>query len=73
MELRHEVMIVKVEFLFQIDGRSTVRRSLDNGTKTTLVIGGSGSHSQPFDLAIDIVGRLLFWTCSHANTINITR
>lgn len=49
---------------------------MDNGTKTSLVIGGnsnSGAHSQPFDLAIDIIGRLLFWTCSHANTINITR
>lgn len=27
----------------------------------------------PIDLAIDLVGRLLFWTCSLRNTINVTR
>lgn len=42
---------------------------MDNATKVGPFINPG---SQPFDLAIDIIGRLLFWTCSHANAINIT-
>lgn len=55
----------------QIEGKShSIRRSFDNGTKTTVFIG---PRSQPYDIAIDIIGRLLFWTCANANTINVTR
>jgi hypothetical protein len=28
---------------------------------------------QPFDLAIDPIGRLLFWTCVSQDVINVTR
>lgn len=70
---RSHLVIFFIIFKKKIDGRGSVRKSMENGTKPTLIIGGSGSHSQPFDLALDIIGRLLFWTCSHANTINITR
>ena len=28
---------------------------------------------QPFDLAVDPVSRVLFWTCAETNSINITR
>lgn len=67
------VPLLKFYYFSQIDGRGQIKKSLENGTKPTLLIGGSGSHSQPFDLAVDIIGRMLFWTCSHANTINITK
>ncbi|EDW38815.1 GL13751 [Drosophila persimilis] len=30
------------------------------------------NSGQPFDIAIDIIGRLLFWTCSYSNSINVT-
>lgn len=60
----------------QIEGGKghSIRRSLDNGTRAseTVVSAGMGG-SQPFDIAVDFVGRLLYWTCSHANSINVTR
>lgn len=64
---------ITVYFLFvfhQIEGRShSIKRSLANGTKTSVLV----NIGQPFDIAIDIIGRLLFWTCSYSNSINVTR
>ncbi|EDW27493.1 GL20311 [Drosophila persimilis] len=52
-----------------IEGRShSIKRSLANGTKVSLL----ANSGQPFDIAIDIIGRLLFWTCSYSNSINVT-
>uniref|UniRef100_A0A1A9WIS8 EGF-like domain-containing protein n=1 Tax=Glossina brevipalpis TaxID=37001 RepID=A0A1A9WIS8_9MUSC len=57
-------------FVYWVEGRShSIKRSLINGTRPLVLVG---SGSQPFDIAIDVIGRLLFWTCSHSNTINIT-
>lgn len=60
--------------VLQIEGGKghTIRKALDNGSRASEVVVSSGG-SQPFDMAIDFVGRLLFWTCSHANSINVTR
>lgn len=52
----------------QIDGKTI--RSSENGSKTSVIINVG---SQPFDLAYDVIGKLLFWTCAHTNSINITR
>uniref|UniRef100_A0A336M1L1 CSON010315 protein n=1 Tax=Culicoides sonorensis TaxID=179676 RepID=A0A336M1L1_CULSO len=58
------------QHLYWIDGRSsTIKQAKINGSKPEIFVPGG---SQPFDLAIDIVGRLLFWSCSRANSINIT-
>ncbi|XP_039480591.1 low-density lipoprotein receptor-related protein 6 [Drosophila santomea] len=55
--------------IYWIEGRShSIKRSLANGTKVSLL----ANSGQPFDLAIDIIGRLLFWTCSQSNSINVT-
>lgn len=55
----------------QIDGRSnSIKRAMENGTKPETFVS---TGFQPFDLAIDVIGRHMFWSCSHANTINITR
>ena len=27
----------------------------------------------PYDIAVDPYGRLLYWTCAHTNSINVTR
>lgn len=54
-----------------MEGRShSIKRALVNGTRASVLVG---SGSQPFDIAIDVIGRLLFWTCSHSNSINVTR
>ncbi|XP_055856668.1 low-density lipoprotein receptor-related protein 6 [Episyrphus balteatus] len=56
--------------LYWVEGRShSIKWSPVNGTRVTTLVG---SGSQPFDIAIDVIGRLLFWTCSHTNTINVT-
>ncbi|EDW37882.1 GL21340 [Drosophila persimilis] len=56
-------------YIYWIEGRShSIKRSLANGTKVSLL----ANSGQPFDIAIDIIGRLLFWTCSYSNSINVT-
>ncbi|GAB0086083.1 Low-density lipoprotein receptor-related protein [Sergentomyia squamirostris] len=57
-----------MKFLYWIDGKA-VRKSAENGTKMSTVVS---SGSQPFDMAIDFIGRLLYWTCSYTNSINIS-
>lgn len=42
-------------------------------TDDTQVFVSSGHDIKPFDLAVDTVGRLLFWTCALQNVINVTR
>lgn len=55
--------------IYWIEGRShSIKRSLANGTKASVLV----NSGQPFDIAIDIIGRLLFWTCSYSNSINVT-
>ncbi|XP_037825188.1 low-density lipoprotein receptor-related protein 6 [Lucilia sericata] len=57
-------------FVYWVEGRShSIKRALVNGTRASVLVG---SGSQPFDIAIDVIGRLLFWTCSHSNSINVT-
>jgi len=63
-------------FAFQIDSRQNViRRSRDNGSTASIVAGGraGGPPQHPFDLALDPISRLLFWTCADTNAINVTR
>ncbi|XP_052873130.1 low-density lipoprotein receptor-related protein 6 [Anopheles cruzii] len=61
---------VLTRHIYWIDGRGPViRRAFDNGTNAKVSINPTSS---PFDMAIDPIGRLLFWSCSHTNTINIT-
>ncbi|EDW27485.1 GL20307 [Drosophila persimilis] len=56
-------------YIYLIEGRShSIKRSLANGTKVSLL----ANSGQPFDIAIDIIGQLLFWTCSYSNSINVT-
>ena len=35
--------------------------------------GGREHLFRPFDLAVDPVSRVLFWTCAETNSVNITR
>ena len=66
-----KINIFSALLIFQVEGRShSIKRALVNGTRATVLVG---SGSQPFDIAIDVIGRLLFWTCSHSNSINVTR
>ncbi|XP_014208646.1 low-density lipoprotein receptor-related protein 6 [Copidosoma floridanum] len=54
------------------DGRtSSIRKALENRTHTVVVLPGGAGH--PFDLALDPLGRLLFWSCSINDAINVTR
>lgn len=60
------------QHIYWIDGRSlSIRKSLENKTHGSVVVAGSFGH--PFDLALDPIGRLLFWSCEINNVINITK
>ena len=41
------------------------------GSEITIVVPGIDIN--PFDIAIDAIGRLLFWTCASNDVINITK
>ncbi|KAG7206637.1 hypothetical protein KM043_000315 [Ampulex compressa] len=60
------------QHIYWIDGRSqSIRKTLENKTHSgVMVSGGSG---QPFDLALDPLGRQLFWSCAINDAINVTR
>ncbi|KAG5877087.1 hypothetical protein JTB14_015462 [Gonioctena quinquepunctata] len=71
----------KSNFIYWIEGKfhsirkseateqtsETSRQKLDN------TIIPSHKDLSPYDLAVDTIGRLLFWTCAINNVINITR
>lgn len=46
---------------------------MDNGSTVSVIVQGSAGDGAPYDLAIDSLGRLLFWTCSVHDVINVTR
>ncbi|XP_012250592.2 low-density lipoprotein receptor-related protein 6 [Athalia rosae] len=59
-------------YIYWIDGRmQSVKKALENKTHAELVVSGGSGH--PFDLALDPLGRLLFWSCSENDAINVTR
>lgn len=49
-----------------------MRRAEVTGTLTSIVVSES-EDVHPFDLALDPIGRILFWTCSAQDLINVTR
>lgn len=61
--------------VYWIDGRTlAIRRGIENRTQHnsgTIVIPSGLGH--PFDLALDPIGRLLFWSCMVNDAINVTR
>ena len=60
------------QHIYWVDGRTmAIRRALENRTHASVVITGGSGH--PFDMAIDPLGRLLFWSCAKNNAINVTR
>ncbi|XP_015596782.1 low-density lipoprotein receptor-related protein 6 [Cephus cinctus] len=60
------------QHIFWIDGRtSSIRKALENRTHSGVVVSGGSGH--PYDLALDPLGRLLFWSCAANNAINVTR
>ncbi|XP_011066151.1 PREDICTED: low-density lipoprotein receptor-related protein 6 isoform X2 [Acromyrmex echinatior] len=64
------------QHVYWIDGRMTIRRALENQTQqqqhsSTVVVSIGNGHL--FDLALDPLGRLLFWTCSTNDALNVTR
>ncbi|XP_011154181.1 low-density lipoprotein receptor-related protein 6 isoform X2 [Harpegnathos saltator] len=62
------------QHVYWVDGRNfLIRRTLENKTQhssSVLVSAGSG---HPFDLALDPLSRLLFWSCIVNDVINVTR
>ncbi|XP_047359021.1 low-density lipoprotein receptor-related protein 6 [Vespa velutina] len=60
------------QHVYWIDGRNlSIRKTLDNRTHASVVISGGSGH--PFDLALDPLGRLLFWSCATNDAINVTK
>lgn len=63
----------KSNVLYWIDSKSHTIKMSNLVTDDTQMFVSSGHDIKPFDVAVDTVGRLLFWTCALQNVINVTR
>lgn len=62
------------QHVYWIDGRNfVIRRTLENKTQHSSTVVVSAGSGHPFDLALDPLGRLLFWSCLTNDVINVTR
>jgi low density lipoprotein receptor-related protein 5/6 len=67
------------QYVYWIDGRTmSIRRALENRTQqqqqhSSTIVVSTGGSGHPYDLALDPLGRLLFWTCITNDAINVTR
>ncbi|XP_044256052.1 low-density lipoprotein receptor-related protein 6 [Tribolium madens] len=59
-------------FLYWIEGKTHCIKRADASGNHVLVVVQGNKELQPFDLVVDPIGRLLFWTSSQ-NVINVTR
>ncbi|XP_060530301.1 low-density lipoprotein receptor-related protein 6 isoform X2 [Cylas formicarius] len=59
---------IRNNVLYWIDGKYHTIKSSNAG----VFVPGS-PDIKPFDIAVDMVGRVLFWTCAIQNVINVTR
>lgn len=57
------------QHIYWIEGRHGIRKSLKK--KNVVFISAGNGH--PFDLAVDPLGRLLFWSCATNDTISVAR
>lgn len=63
----------KNNVIYWVDGKVHVIKSSNIGTQQTNVFVPIGHNIKPYDIAVDTIGRLLFWTCASQNVINVTR
>ncbi|XP_066141061.1 low-density lipoprotein receptor-related protein 6 isoform X1 [Euwallacea fornicatus] len=59
--------------LYWIDGKVHGIKVSNIITPDTSLFVPNSHDIKPFDIAVDSVGRLLFWTCAIQNVINVTR
>lgn len=50
----------------------SIKRVSETGLHMSVIIPGNQDH-HPFDIAVDALGRLLFWSCASQDVINVTR
>ncbi|XP_076273199.1 low-density lipoprotein receptor-related protein 6 [Rhynchophorus ferrugineus] len=63
----------KNNVMYWIDGKVHAIKSSNIGSQLVNLVVPSSNDIRPFDIAIDAIGRLLFWTCAVQNIINVTR
>ncbi|GFQ74800.1 low-density lipoprotein receptor-related protein 6 [Trichonephila clavata] len=60
-------------FVYWIDGKTkTIKKSHVNGSKVSTIVPNPTDGIHPYDIAIDPYSRVVFWSCSLHNTINVT-
>ncbi|XP_022921032.1 low-density lipoprotein receptor-related protein 6 [Onthophagus taurus] len=64
------------QYLYWIEGKTLSIKKIDinaNRDQSPKTVVASDPDIRPFDLAVDVFGHLLFWTCAAKDVINITR
>lgn len=61
-------------YVFWIDQRThSIRKVHESGNKTNILVPNPNDQYAPYDLVADPYARVLFWSCSITNSINVTR
>ncbi|XP_030745699.1 low-density lipoprotein receptor-related protein 6 [Sitophilus oryzae] len=63
----------KNNVVYWVDGKVHAIKSANIGSQHVNTVVPNSHDIRPFDIAIDAIGRLLFWTCAVQNVINVTR
>eukprot|EP00095_Tigriopus_kingsejongensis_P004525 maker-scaffold532_size145644-snap-gene-0.29 protein:Tk04525 transcript:maker-scaffold532_size145644-snap-gene-0.29-mRNA-1 annotation:"low-density lipoprotein receptor-related protein 6 isoform x1" len=67
-------LIYWIDFGSKRRGKISIKRAFENGTLFDRRLQGhKDSNFKPYDLAIDPIARVFYWTCEETNSINITR
>lgn len=67
-------LIYWIDFGSKKRGRISIKRAFENGTLFDRRLQGHKDDLfNPYDLAIDPIARVFYWTCEDTNTINITK
>ncbi|XP_042878926.1 low-density lipoprotein receptor-related protein 6-like [Penaeus japonicus] len=62
------------QLVYWVDGRGdTLRKAHHNGTQSQVFVGNPMEKIYPYDIAVEPFTRVLLWSCSRSNIINVTR
>ncbi|XP_017772684.1 PREDICTED: low-density lipoprotein receptor-related protein 6 [Nicrophorus vespilloides] len=63
-----------LQFLYWVEGKTrSIKKAKAIGTHVSTVVPSQTGVVNPVDIALDALGRLLFWSCSIQDVINVTR
>lgn len=69
---------INTKQIYWIDNKAfTIKHSSENGSHSVAIIGGNRNSNEEYchlyDMTLDPISEVLFWSCSGTDSINATR